>query len=74
MNGIKCIKLFLLTVQMISAHYEEDSESFHDEIKQLDTLRQVSFCTIDLVLALFHLAVKRYTVKHTFINDLYLMS
>ena len=27
---------------MIAAHYEEDPESFHDEIKQLDQLREVS--------------------------------
>ncbi len=27
---------------MISAHYEEDGDSFTEEIKQLDTLRLVS--------------------------------
>ena len=28
--------------QMISAHYEEDPESFREEIRQLDQLREVS--------------------------------
>ena len=28
-------------MQMISAHYEENPDSFHEEIKQLDQLREV---------------------------------
>lgn len=30
-----------VALQMIAAHYEEDPESFHEEIKQLDQLREV---------------------------------
>ena len=30
-------------LQMISAHYEEDPESFNEEIRQLDQIREVSF-------------------------------
>ncbi len=33
-----CVCVF---VQMISAHYEENPDSFHEEIKQLDQLREV---------------------------------
>ena len=29
---------------MIAAHYEEDPESFHEEIRQLDQLREVFCC------------------------------
>jgi len=29
-------------VQMIAAHYEENPDSFNDEIRQLDQLREVS--------------------------------
>ena len=31
---------------MISAHYEEDGDSFGEEIKQLDALRQVPLITL----------------------------
>ena len=33
----------VFTLQMIAAHYEEDPESFHEEIRQLDQLREVSW-------------------------------
>ena len=36
------ICVYMRHLQMIAAHYEEDPESFNDEIKQLDQLREVS--------------------------------
>ena len=36
--------------QLISAHYEENADSFDEEIKQLDQLREVSYaCEATLV-------------------------
>ena len=35
--------VIIFVLQMIAAHYEEDPESFHEEIRQLDQLREVSW-------------------------------
>lgn len=39
----------MIHLQMIAAHYEEEPESFNDEIRQLDQLREVGLRVVPSV-------------------------
>jgi len=56
------IRFCFVDLQLISAHYEENADSFTEEIKQLDSLRQVRAILDPMAISLACVVIYLYMV------------